>query len=153
MTSTTLNLYRSLRIEQFPNGIFIDGEPAVGLLDPDFYRKPLPNGDFRKADVEMFSDANGVEWVKEGGGTSLFDRANVFTAPGWLSFEIPKGTPIPDSLLVCEGEYNKRFKANHYQIQVRANLMTKQAMRGALDNFARSALARSVELAKASGKN
>ncbi len=152
-TFTETDLYRSCRTEQFPNGLVLDtDEPAPGLLHPDFYDRPTPNGQMRLADVKMETDSNGVEWVRTGGGTSLFDRPNVFTRDGWLSFKIPEGTPIPDPLAVNKGEYNKRFKAWHYQIEVRTGLMQKAALQSALDCFARSALARFVEQAKA-GKN
>jgi Tse2 ADP-ribosyltransferase toxins len=97
----------------------------------------------------METDSNGVEWVRAGGGTSLFDRPNVFVRDGWLSFKIPGGTPVPEPLAVNKGEYNKRFKAWHYQIEVRTGRTQKTVMQGALDNFARSALARFVEQSKA----
>ncbi len=147
MTTTSVSLFRSVRIEQFPDGVFKGEDPAVGLLDPDFYAKDLGKGRVRAPDVEI-QVIDKVEWVKAGGGTSLFDRAKVFTSSGWLNFEIPNGTPIPESLLVKNTGYNKRFEATHYQIESRAQMMTKTAMQGALDNFARNAIARSVELAK-----
>ena len=144
---TSVDLYRSCRIEQFPNGVLEGLDPAPGILDPDFYPKPLEGGGSRAADVQV-DKIDGVEWVRSGGGTSLFDRPGVFTKPGWLSFEIPEGTPIPDSLVVVNTGYNKRFKATHYQIESKAGMMAKEAMQGALGNFARSAIARSVELAR-----
>ena len=70
---TKLNLYRSCRIEQFPNGVMENLTPAVGLLEPDFYAKPLESGGSRDADVDI-EVIEGVEWVTAGGGTSLFDR-------------------------------------------------------------------------------
>lgn len=142
---TEVDLYRSCRIEQFPDGVLVEGAPAPGLLDPDFYPKPLEGGASRAADVDI-DNVDGVEWVLAGGGTSLFDRPGVFTKPGWLSFEIPEGTPIPDSLIVVNTGYNKRFKATHWQIEPRAQRIRKDSMQGALDNFARAALARSIAL-------
>ena len=144
---TKLNLYRSCRIEQFPNGVMENLTPSVGLLDPDFYEKPLEGGGARAADVDI-NVIDGIEWVLSGGGTSLFDRAGVFTKPGWLSFEIPDGTPIPESLAIVNTGYNKRFKATHYQIESKAGRMRKDSMQGALDNLARSAIARSIELSR-----
>lgn len=147
MSHTDVDLFRSLRVENFPDGIFQGEEPTPGVLYPDFYERKV--GDkIRKADVDVFKDEHGIEWVRSGGGTSLFDKPNVFKKAGWLCFPIPLGTPIPESLHVVKQEFNKLFKATHYQIESRASLMTKQAMQGALDNFARAALARSVELAK-----
>ncbi len=147
MSQTDTDLFRSLRIENFPDGIFKDDEPMPGVLYPDFYERRVGEK-IRKADVKIDVDKNGVEWVSSGGGTSLFDKPNVFKSVGWLCFPIPIGTPVPESLIVVKQEFNKLFKATHYQIESRAKLMTKDAMQGALDNFARAALARSVELAK-----
>jgi hypothetical protein len=145
---TNTDLYRSLREENFPGGIFIDDQPVEGLLYPDFYERKMPNGKVRRADINVTRDANGVEWVSPGGGTSLFDRPNVFTRAGWISFPIPNGTAIPDPITVVKQDFNKTFNATHYQIEVRTGMITKAALQGALDNFARAALARSVELSK-----
>ncbi len=41
--------------------------PATGLLDPDFYEKPLDGGGSRAADVDI-DVIEGVEWVLSGGG-------------------------------------------------------------------------------------
>ena len=94
----------------------------------------------------------GVEYVLAGGGTSLFDRPSVFTKEGWLSFEIPNGTVIPDSLIVKNDGWRKRFSATHNQIECRAGMIVVLAMKGALDNFARNAIVRAVELGRASLK-
>ena len=152
MSKTDLDLYRSVRIEQFPNGVFDGTDPAPGVLYPDFYDRDLGDGNVRPADVSIKKE-DGVEYVLAGGGTSLFDRPGVFTKEGWLSFEVPNGTVIPDSLIVKNDGWRKRFKATHYQIESRAGRMTKQAMEGALDNFARNAIVRAVELGRASLKS
>ena len=144
---TNLDLYRSVRKEQFPKGTVIKGVAAAGLLYPDFYKRELPSGDIRPPDVDLVEDEEGTEWVKSGGGTSLFDRANVFKGKSWLSFTIPEGTVVPDSLTLPKTGYNKRFRAWHYQIEARAKLMQKSAFQGALDNLARNAIVRAVELA------
>jgi hypothetical protein len=151
MSQTDHDLYRSVRIEQFPNGVFDGQDPAPGVLYPDFYERDLGNGNLRPADVEI-QKKNGIEYVLTGGGTSLFDRLGVFTKEGWLSFEIPNGTVIPDSLLVKNDGWRKRFRATHYQIESRAGRMIKQAMEGALDNLARNAIVRAIELGRASLK-
>lgn len=149
MSTTDVDLYRSVRIEQFPDGVFNGVEPAPGILYPDFHARTLADGSVRPADVEIRME-NGIEHVLAGGGTSLFDRPGVFTKEGWLSFEIPNGTLIPDSLIVRNDGWRKRFKATHYQIESKAGSMTKQAIVGALDNFARNAIVRAVELGRAS---
>ncbi len=146
MATTTVSLWRSVRSEQFTEGTIIDNQPAPGVLNPDFYRRELGKGRFREPDVVLHMDDNGVEWIQPDGGTSLFDKENALPGGGWLSFNIPDGTVIPDSLIVKNTGYNKRFKATHYQIECNIP-MTMEAFIGALDNFARSAIARSVELA------
>lgn len=148
MSKTNVHLYRSVRIEQFPSGTIMESQPAPEILYPDFEERLLPSGKVRKADIDTFADANGQQWVKAGKGTSLFDRANVFKAKGWLSFEIPQGTVIPDSLLVRLTDHNDRYNANHFQIESLAKTMRLDAFKGALDNLARNAIARSIEVAK-----
>jgi len=148
MANTEKSLWRSVRKEQFESGVIKDGKPADGVLYPDFYARELPNnGGLRQPDVELYKDEHGVEWVKPGGGTSLFDVAKVFKGKSWLSFEIPEGTLVPDSLIVrCTG-YNARFKADHYQIECNEKPMRIDTFKGALDNLARNAIAKTVELA------
>ncbi|WP_338844877.1 hypothetical protein V8J88_14560 [Massilia sp. W12] len=50
----------------------------------------------------------------------------------------------------CSGptNYNQRFEANHFQIESKARMMTKDAYLGALDNLARNAIVRAVELGR-----
>jgi hypothetical protein len=151
MSITGVDLYRALRREQFPDGIFDGENPAPGALYPDFYPRDIGGGQVRRADVTMQVDPeSGAEYVLAGGGTSLFDRAGVFKGKNWLSFELPNGTVIPDSLLIKKDKWNETRQATHYQIESRARRMTKQAMQGALDNLARNAIVRAVELGRAS---
>jgi Tse2 ADP-ribosyltransferase toxins len=148
MEETKIDLFRSVRIEQYPQGAIIATQPAPEILYPDFEPQQLPNGKTRKRDIESFADGKGDMWVEAGGGTSLFDRAKVFQGKSWLSFEIPQGTVIPESLVVRFTGYNKIFDANHYQIESRAKTMRMDAFKGALDNLARNAIVRAVELGK-----
>jgi hypothetical protein len=148
MGTTALDLFRSVREEQFGSGTVIEGKPAPEILYPDFEPRELPSGKIRAADVKFSDDTK--EWVKSGGGTSLFDKANVFKSKKWLSFTIPSGTEVPDSLNIRETGYNKTFQANHYQIESAAKLMRVDAYKGALDNLARNAVVRSIALSEAS---
>ncbi len=148
MATTPVNLYRSVRKEDFRNGVTIDGAPAPGVLFPDFYKKELPSGDIRDPDVDMVKDDKDVEWVLPGGGTSLFDVRGVFKGRSWLIFDILSGTEIPDSLIVRKTHYSKKFSATHYQIEVKADMMRKDAFQGALDNLARNAIVRSLASTK-----
>jgi hypothetical protein len=50
------------------------------------------------------------------------------------------------SLIARQGSANKTFNADHYQIESKAGTMPLAAMKGALDNLARNAIVRLVEL-------
>lgn len=145
MAKTELDLFRSVRIEAFPNGTVIESKPAPEVLYPDFEPRTLPSGKKRGADVRLSNDKL---WIESGGGTSLFDRPGVFKTKGWLSFDIPAGTEIPNSLAIRHTGYNPGFNAEHYQIESHANRMRLDAYKGALDNLARNAVVKSIEIAQ-----
>ncbi len=150
MPATTLDLFRSIHKQTlgFERGVYTSAaktEPKVGVLYPDFYERDLGKGKKRDPDVTLTLE-EGVEWVEPGGGTSLFDKENAI--PGsFHQFLIPVGTEYSDELLVLFTGYNKRFKANHYQIEVKKK-MRIDTFKGYLDNFARAAVAKQCELAK-----
>ncbi len=144
MSKTKVDLFRSVIDEQFPKGTIIDDKPAAEILYPDFEPRTLPSGKMRRPDVVLSKDKL---WVKSKGGTSLFDREKVFKSKKWISFKIPKDTLIPDSLVVRFTGYKEIFKANHYQIECATDLMRVDSYKGALDNLARNALVKSIELA------
>lgn len=147
MATTALDLFRQVRKEDFPDGTMADEDtPTTGVLYPDFYEKEIGPGRVRQPDVEMVQDDEGHEWVRAGGGTSLFDVRGIFKGKSWLSFTIPQGTEIPDSLVIRRTHYSDKFQATHYQIEARARMMRKDAFQGALDNLARNAIVRAVEL-------
>ncbi len=148
MAETSTALYRSVTSDTFPDGVVKDGVAAPGLLYPDFHERPLPDGKVREPDVVVFMDSKGEEWVQDKGGTSLFDKANVFKGKRWLAFEIPQGTVIPDSLIIRNTGFNKRFQATHYQIESAAKTMRVDAYKGALENLARNAIVRSLASTK-----
>ncbi len=90
--------------------------------------------------------------VEAGGGTSLFNVDGWFGFGHWKYFEIPNGTEYGDNLKIKKGRSKRANKSgnrsgHHYQIEPKTR-MTVQAYKGALDNFARAAVARSVELAR-----
>ncbi len=148
MSVTDKAMWRSVRKEEFPDGVSRDGKPAPGVLYPAFEPRLIESTNrIRPADVDTFSNQEGT-FVRSGGGTSLFDRNNVFGAKYWFYFNIPHGTEVPDSLHLRGPDYNSRYEANHYQIEPRARIMRVDAYKGALDNFARNAIARAVEAAR-----
>ena len=147
MSKCPADLWRAIHTSDFPDGPVVDGEPAPGILYPTFERKQigvLPNGKpkYRKPDVSI---VDGL--VQPGGGTSLFDRKNVFKGKAWRYFHIPKDTLVDPNLAIVGPDYNEAFAANHYQIEPRKPLFTG-VLKGALDNFARAALAKLYEDAR-----
>lgn len=129
----------------------VEGEPVVGLLYPRF-------------EDSSYIDASGIERtsaadvkiesgkVQGGGGTSMFDVEGWFGHTNWRYFHVPVGTCYPDSLLIRKGRSNRMNRSGslsgrHYQIEPR-NPMTVDAYKGALDTFARNAVAKQVESVK-----
>jgi hypothetical protein len=139
MSSAKDNMWRSVRHEDFPDGVVNDGKAALGVLYPDFEPKLITGGrrkgQYRDPDVVVKDGC-----VSTGGGTSLFNKKGVFPPKYWEEFHIPISTVIPDSLVLTGPKYNKVFDADHYQIEVRCGKMTIEAFKGALDNLARNAI-------------
>jgi hypothetical protein len=129
MATITTDLYRSVHKSQFKKGLVIADVPAPGVLYPDFYEREIRKGEFRAPDVDIVKE-EGVEWVKEGGGTSLFDKENALPGTCWLQFQLPKGTVIPDSIKVRFTNYNSKFAANHYQIESATKLIRIDTFKG-----------------------
>lgn len=116
------------------------------------------DGSFRPSDVTRFEDDNGQiwvhgvndvdsdgkHWVSPNEGVSLAkNRQAMPYADGWFDFLLPKGTPIPASLDVKHTP--TRSNPDHYSVRLK-NQMTQEAYQGALDNLARNAIAKAVEL-------
>lgn len=141
MAKTTTNLYRAVFNGTFDGPLVTDGEPQVGLLYPRW-------------DVDVtVTVGDAVPMVETGGGTSLHNVEGWFGFAHCRYFYIPVDTPIPDSLKIKKGKSKRTNKAGdrtgfHYQIEP-LNRMTVDALKGALDNFARAAVVRQVELAGA----
>jgi hypothetical protein len=90
--------------------------------------------------------------VKSGGGTSMFDVSGWFGLDSWEYFHVPKDTEYSEGLSIIQGKNNRRnrdktLRGRHYQIEPK-NPMTVDAYKGALNNFARAAVAKQVENAK-----
>jgi hypothetical protein len=147
---TSRDLFRSIHKSTagYDDGPIVDGKAVAGVLYPDFAPRRVSATKSRPADVDTFKGTGGVLMVRSGGGTSLFDKPYVL--PGgtknWHNFKIPKDTLIPDSLVVIFTGHNKTFNADHWQIESRAGSMAVDAMKGALDNLARNAVVRLVEI-------
>lgn len=147
MAETDVDLFRSVRKEDFPDGVIVDDKAVAGVLYPSFEDKQIivqGKAKTRYADIRPYQHA-GQCVVDPGGGTSLFDKANVFGTKYWWNFKIPKGTVIPDSLKIPYTGDNAVYQAKHYQIEPAALRMTVLAYKGALDNLARNAIVKSLE--------
>lgn len=136
---------------------FLQSE-AAGSLSPDYQGFMRKDNTFRAPDVTTFTDTNGVTWVRGANetdrngrnpyrheGVSLNTEPGKFGFQGWFYFLLPLHTPIPDSLDV---EQTGR-DPNHYSLRC-LNRMTVDAYEGALNTFARAALAKAVELRRQS---
>lgn len=146
MAETATDLWRSVREEQFKDGVILNRKsgmyPAPGVLYPDFEERELSGGRIRAPDV-VIKDGQ----VQKNGGTSLFDKDKVFKSKGWLSFRIPRGTVVDPLLVVRYTNHNERFSADHYQIEVEKPISV-DAYKGALDNLARAAVKKAYEDAR-----
>jgi hypothetical protein len=147
MQTTPVHLWRGVRVEDFPDGVVNDDQPADGIMHPDFVRKQTGTTKdgtkkFRKADVRT---VDGL--VQIGGGTSLFDKDKFFKGRSWGFFYIPKGTELDPILKLSGPDWREFFEANHYQVEV-VFPVTQEAYKGALDNLARKAVAKAYEDAR-----
>jgi hypothetical protein len=158
MAATDTNLYRAVIDGTFVGPLIKDGEPVMGVLYPRFEDSTyVDRGGIERtspADVTVYQLAAGDE-VDTGGGTSMFDVKGWFGYRVWQYFRVPDGTEYPDSLHIRRGKSKRKNKTGslegrHYQIEPRTR-MTVVAYKGALDNFARNAVVRMVEIAKVSG--
>jgi len=144
---TSLDLYRAIFFENFstdvssylkPDAELTNSEEIAPILHPTF------SFDGRRP-PDIVPDKNG-RYQPDTGGTSTFDRPGVLKrADG--DFFIPEGTPIPPDLKVREDGFNKRLKAVHHTIMP-SKPMQKESLKGQLDNFVRSAIARQWQKAR-----
>lgn len=164
MTNIELNLYRSCKKRDWGNRKASDELRSQAFLSADGRTSLHPNYGFirkdnsvRPSDVTVF-DQDGEKWirgvndVKSGGtpwvswkeGVSVGKSKQAMPySEGWFDFLLPEGTSIPASLDVKPTP--SRSNPDHYSIRLK-NQMTQDAYHGALDNLARNAIAKAVEL-------
>ncbi|HEV2677284.1 MAG TPA: hypothetical protein VGV37_22340 [Aliidongia sp.] len=154
MVNTTVDLFRSVRQEDFSGGVIVDNHAVTGVLYPSLEAKTFESKvrgatvtKTRPADVLPYMH-DGKPVVDPGGGTSLFDKNGVFGHKYWFYFTIPKGTIVPDSLTVRHTGHNSTYGAEHYQIEAAGAKLSVEAYKGALDNFARNAVVKLCEAAR-----
>lgn len=152
MAKTIVHLYRSVMGDKFKK-IKLGVYPGDSILDPQWedeqiFSKKLNRNVRRAADVVVVPTKNGPE-VEPGGGTSLHDVARWFPSK---EFWIPAGTIYSDEIHIKkDGNPRKNpgdtVVGTHYQLEARTQ-MAVVAFQGALNNMARAAVVRQVELAK-----
>jgi hypothetical protein len=81
----------------------------------------------------------------ESGGTSLFNKSNLFGPTYWWYFKIPVGTVIPPQLRIRFTNHNDTYDADHYQIEAANAGLRVDAYKQALDNLARNAVTKLYE--------
>ena len=153
MAKTATSLYRSVMGNKFKK-ITVGTYPGDGILDPrwedeEYFSRKLNKMVTSFADVDVVLGGKDGPEVKAGGGTSLHD------APGWFpckEFWIPDGTEYSEEIHIRKDAKAKKNPAQtvegtHYQLEPKTR-MTVTAFQGALNNMARAAVARQVELAK-----
>lgn len=146
MAVTTKRLYRSVRKDEFNNGVLTeDGEAMQGILHGDIDPRKITKDNVTTIRQDWRSDKSG--YFKKGHGTSLWDERGVFGTHNWHYFTLPEGTIIPGSLKVVVGNWSDKYQATHWQIEVaNGGKLQADALRGALDNLARNCIVRAKEL-------
>ncbi len=160
MANFTLDLYRSCKKNKRSESKITNSFDGVGCLYPDYTGFMRKNGSFRAPDVTTFKDVANDEWIRGVNDINTKDNkyyvsdkevVSLSTVPGkfnysfWFYFLLPKGMPIPGSLDVIQTGTDK----SHYAIRCK-NMMRKDAYEGALNNLARAAIVKAVELKRQS---
>jgi len=151
MAKTDIDLYRSVMDKAFK--IVPEVYPGDGVLHPRWEAREYTtaSGELRKsqADVDLVMGREGLE-VLAGGGTSLHDVS------GWFNcqdFFIPAGTEYSDEIHIKADKRTKPHprrpgsEGRHYQLEPKSRMLV-ETFKGYLDDMARAAVARQVELAK-----
>jgi hypothetical protein len=123
----------------------IQGDTETGVDGKQFINAP---------DVTLERYADDAPWnVLPDGGTSMHDVAGWFGYATWNYFYVPKDTEYCDDTLFIKRDKKKKWnktktiKGRHYTIRPK-NPMRLDAYLGALDNLARAAVVKAVELGK-----
>lgn len=133
---------------------FEDSHGAT-LLYPDYEGFTRKDGSRREPDVTRVKDSSGDIWVcgiddvnKSTGkklissteGVSISKDAGKFGFSMWYYFLLPQGTSVPECFDITQTGHD----ISHYSIRLK-NRMRQDAYEGALNTFARAALAKAVE--------
>ncbi len=150
MATTDVELYRSLM--GTASKLKVRGnEPDPGMLDPRWEATSYKSQGVTKvsnADVSFVTGPTGLPLVDNNGkGTSLHDISKWFNC---AEFHIPHGTEYSEEILIVRDKHKKTCKDGrqgyHYMLTARTR-MTQETFSGYLNNMARAAVVRQVELA------
>lgn len=146
MAKVEKHLYRSVRKDEFADGVLTDdGEAMEGILHGDIDPRTVIVRGKQTTRQDWRRGLGG--YFNTGHGTSLWDKKGVFGYPNWHYFMLPEGTVIPDTLKLVKGNWSDKYQATHWQIEVaNGGQLKADALRGALDNLARNCVVRAVEL-------
>lgn len=144
--SAELYLWRALRKESSGSG-----NPLYPEFDVKVIKRRDGSVQRRLPDMET-EDKDGETYVFPviGKGTSLFDKEGAFGNTFWVYFRIPKGTFIPEGLIITKDEFNSKYNATHYTISPNYR-MTKSDFLRLLDDLRRNALEREKALKSEKG--
>lgn len=160
MADLTLDLYRACKRNKRSEQKITKTHDGVGCLYPEYKGFMTTDRGFRAPDVTTFTDNANCEWIRgvedidpknkkpyisANEGVSLNTGPGKFNYERWFYFLLPKGTPIPGSLDIIQTGKD----TSHYAIRCK-NMLRKDAYEGALNNLARAALAKAVELKRQS---
>lgn len=149
MAELKIHLWRGVHLDDFPDGPVVNEHAVPGVLYPVFTQKVtgVDNKGFPKFKRAEVVIKHGM--VQKGGGTSLFNIPNFFKGSKWRYMRLPAGTDIDPNLVITGPDPRPTVAegADHYMIEV-AKPMYVEQFKGALDNFARAAVARDYELSR-----
>ncbi|REL26175.1 hypothetical protein DXX93_05985 [Thalassotalea euphylliae] len=162
MAQTNGELYRAIHVES-PEFEQLDsvaacrkGATSNGLLHARASGEIAIGADglqlIEAADVNLERSADDAPWyVLTDGGTSMHDVPGWFGYTTWNYFHVPKGTQYCAETLFIKRDKKRKWnrhktaQGRHYTIRPKIR-MRLDAYFGALDNLARAAIVRSIEL-------
>ena len=171
MAETTTELYRALLGDDAKKWTRIAKDtdtvdtlkPKAGVLHPQWVEKTYETGpkdarvtQTRAPDVTLAANNDDplvIDVLAEAKGTSLHDKPQWF---GGKEFWIPLGTTYSAEISIVRDKHQKWNKKHsvqgyHYQLAPRTR-MTQTSFAGHLDNMARAAIVKQIEVAKSKVK-
>lgn len=150
MANLDRDYFRAVHKSSMDKGTWRDyaGDYFGGVLDGDIEKRTFSVTVTGSDGIKKTEMRSRQDWtirkgkIAEGSGTSIHDITGAMKpAFAWKYFKMPSGTPIPASLKVVQ----RGNDPHHFQIEVaNGGTLTPDALRGALDTFARACVAAEV---------